>query len=244
MLILKYFFRDVQNFLKKSSHHSYCQMIGISTFISAFVSFGIPTYSFADIYAELDESQKATLQNGQQVLVTQTVGRSWPKVTVYQKIEATPEESMAVMADCDRHVNFFKGILKSKVTQHIDTSTFIVDYTLHLPWPFSNENYSLKNHLSQTNNRSTYLLTWSMVRADTTQDIQGHVRFEELGTGTIMAYQNLVVPNSGFASVIKDQAIQSVKNAAKYLSKQIQNEKLREPTLLQQQIQDLRNALN
>jgi len=220
--------------------HSISQLIRVITFFSLV----IPISSFAQIYSELNDLQKAALQKGDQVFVTENIGHSWPKVTVYQRIEATPEESMAVMADCDRHVNFFKGILKSKVTQYIDISTFIVDYTLHLPWPFSDENYSLKNHLSQINNRSTYLLTWNMVRADTTQNIQGNVRFEELGSGTIMAYQNLVVPDSGFASVIKNQAIQSVKDAAKSLSKQIQNEKLSDPALLQRQIHHLRNALN
>lgn len=196
------------------------------------------------IYDELNDSQKANLQKGEQVVLSQEIGKPWPKVTVYQRLDATPEESMAVMADCDRHLTFFKDILRSTISQRLSKSTFIVDYTLHLPWPLPDEKYTLKDQLSLTSNRSTYLLNWTMVRADTTHDIQGNVRFETLGTGSIMAYQNLVVPDSQLASLMKGRAIQAVKDAAHSLVKQIYNEKKKNPDLLQNQIHSLKEALD
>lgn len=203
-----------------------------------------PVLCQAALYDELSDAQKANLQKGEQVVVAQEVGKPWPKVTIYQRIEATPEESMAVMADCNRHFTFFKNILRSTITQRLNKSTFIVDYTLHLPWPITDEKYTLKDQLSLTQNRSTYLLSWTMVRADTTHDIQGNVRFETLSTGSIMAYQNLVVPDSQFATLMKGQAIRAVKDAAQSLAKQIHNEKKKDPHLLQSQINALNEALD
>lgn len=203
----------------------------------------LSTQSWAGIYDTLNETQKSTLQKGGQVFVAEDVGQAWPKVTVYQRIEASPEEAMAVMMDCDRHSSFFKDILKSKVSKKPDPSTLIVDYTMHLPWPLANENYTLKDQISLINQRSTYLLSWTMLRADSTQDIQGSAHFEALGTGALLAYQNLVVPNTSFAQLVKGQAIQAVKDAANALVKQILLEKTKNPTLLENQVAELRHAL-
>lgn len=198
------------------------------------------------IYDELTDAQKDKIQKGEQVFFTENVaGSEWPRAYVYQRIEATPEESAAVFFDFERHKNFIPNLKKSKISKVIDPRTFEVDYTLKVPTFFlPDEDYTVRNQLSSYDDGASYQIAWKLVRADTTKDSVGNVRFEALGTGTIMGYINFVKPGSSLADMVKGKAMKQVQDTAKAMRRQIETERTKERELLEEQLKALRSALS
>ncbi len=195
-------------------------------------------------YDELTPDQQKAVQNGEQVFLTQDVpGNDWPKAYVYQRMDATPEEAMAVFTDYNLQKSYVPNLIKSQISKQIDKATAQVDYTLYIPWPLPNENYTTQDHVSSYNNGESYRVDWTLVRADTTKSSEGNARFESLGTGTLLAYYSFVVPGSSLAGFVKGKAVDQIKDTVTAVVNQVQNERLNNRDLLDQQIQALRNAL-
>jgi hypothetical protein len=203
----------------------------------------LSSISFATLYDEMTDTQKTALHRGEQVVITEEVGEAWPQVTIYQRIESTPEEAMAVMTDYERHRTLLKDITQSRISKRPTVSTSIVDYIYHLPWPIADENSSLKYEAGTRDHRKSYVLSWSMVRSDRAKTMNGRICFEPLGGGTLLAYQNLIVPGAYLAGLLKGQAERSARQAARDLARQIQHERANDPLLLALQVAALRQTL-
>jgi ribosome-associated toxin RatA of RatAB toxin-antitoxin module len=161
------------------------------------------------------------------------------------RVEATPEESVAVFWDVNDHKNFISNLTKSVITQRVSASVVQADYTLDVPFPASDEDYTVRNTLTGNASKEVYAITWAMVRADTTKKIEGSVRFEKLGTGAIMAYRNFVVPGSGLAGIgaIRDQAMKQVRQTGQAVAKRVVDLRTKQPAKLQAQVEAVRAAL-
>ena len=205
----------------------------------------IASTAWARIYDELTPAQKNAVQNGDQVVLTTPVaGSDWPEIIVYKRIDATPEEALAVASDYELKSSYTPDMSESKITRHLDRATTEVQYEMKA-FLFSID-YTLQNKLSTYAAGASrgYRQDWKMVKGSgKVKDIQGNARFEQLGTGTIMAYTSLIVPNSGSASNFVDHAVSGVRKGTLALVAQIQNERCGNQTLLQKQIQALRAAL-
>ncbi|HLD99275.1 MAG TPA: hypothetical protein VJB59_03390 [Bdellovibrionota bacterium] len=195
--------------------------------------------SAGDIYDRLTQAQQAAIQKGQQVVMVEDVpGVAWPKVTVVQRVSSTPEEAAAVFADYELQPDYLDSMADVRIQKWTDRVTAVVDYTMSLF--ILTVRYTLQNRLSTYEKGKSYRVDWKMVRGESVKDIQGNVRFETLGTGTIMSYFSFINPNTnGF----REKAISMTRDGAASIVRQIEFERIQDQDLLQRQIQRLRSAL-
>lgn len=213
-------------------------MKSIISLIALFISSAV----FAGAFEELKPEDQKKVQNGEQVSYTQDDSSSaWPKITIYERIDSTPEEAAAVFTDYELQKTYIKNILKSKVVKTVDRATVQVAYALDAS--IMTEHYTVEDHVSAYDGNSSYRIDWNFIEADSTEDIVGHVRFERLGTATLMIYYNFVTPGSIFAGAVKNKAMQQVKDTAHAVREQVERERKENQALLQKQLQALRTAL-
>jgi hypothetical protein len=99
----------------------------------------------------------------------------------------------------------------------------------------SDEEYTVRNRLLAERD-GRYRIDWTLVRARSTKDIIGYVRFSPYTnartrrSGTLMEYHNLVTPGSRVASLdfIKNRAMRQVDETAHAIARQAVTERKRE----------------
>lgn len=201
--------------------------------------------------AELTPAQRRTIDMGGQVFLTEDVrGSPWPRVWVYQFIDATPEEAAAVFADYSLHTTYIPNVTKSVIARVVDRATVEVDYVLRLPI-VRDEEYTVRDSLSAAAGGTRYQVEWTLVRASSVKGTTGYVRFERYWNdkvqrdGTLMEYHNFVTPGSRLAGIplIRSRALQQVRGAAAAVAAQVERERRSDHALLTRQLQALRSAL-
>jgi hypothetical protein len=201
--------------------------------------------------AELTPAQRRTIDTGGQVFLTENVrGSAWPRVWVYQFIDATPEEAAAVFADYALHATYVPNVKKSVIGRVIDRTTVEVDYALRLPI-VRDEEYTVRDRLSAPGGGTRYQVEWTLVRASSVKGTEGYAWFERYWNdklqrdGTLMEYHNFVTPGSrlGGIPLIRSRALQQVRAAAGAIATQVERVRTEHPTQLSRQLQALRSAL-
>jgi len=158
----------------------------------------------ASAFDELSDHDQHKLKAGQQVSLytnMQSPYAAWPQGTIYQRIDSTPEEAVAVFFDFKHHSEYLPQVLKSEISSFIDKTTFQVDYAVGIPYvPFglAQETYALEYHLEFDPTDKSYSIAWHLIRPGTfTEYSQGSIRFETMENGgTLMAYDSFVLPYS------------------------------------------------
>ncbi|OFZ17898.1 MAG: hypothetical protein A2X94_12715 [Bdellovibrionales bacterium GWB1_55_8] len=192
-------------------------------------------------YDELTPDQQKTIQRGAQVVLTQDVpGAPWPKITIYQRIDATSEEALAVFADYELQKTYIPDMTESKIAGKVDAATTRVDYVMDLAGEVE---YTTDSRVSTYDNGLSYRMDWTMVEGDSMKEMWGSARFEQLGTGSMIIYHTFIRPTSGFAGWFRKKAIEMAKTGAGKLVQQIQMERKDKPDLLARQLETLRASL-
>jgi hypothetical protein len=195
----------------------------------------------------LSAADSAIIDAGRQIVIVEKVPSSrWPRVTVRQFIDATPEEAAAVFADYERHVLFLPNVRHSKISRVLDSATVEVDYVLDVPL-VSDESYTVRDHLTSDSTVGpppvrTYQVAWTLVRASSTKAADGAAHFAPYREGTLMTYRNLVVPGSRLAGLgfIRGRAQREVEATARAIAEQVAKQRTGDRALLDSQIRALR----
>jgi hypothetical protein len=205
----------------------------------------------AQAASELSPEQRAILDTARQLsIVVDVSGSRWPRTCVYQYIDSSPEEAVAVFTDYERQMAYISSLRKSKISQVLDKRTVEVDYVLDVPI-VADEDYTVRDHLS-SNDSTNYRVDWTLVRASSTKAIEGSARFERYrlpntsSDGTLLAYCNLVTPGSRLAGLgfVRNRAVREVGETTKAIAGQVERERASERSLLEQQVRALRSALS
>ncbi|MGZ3689025.1 MAG: hypothetical protein ACXVBW_12040 [Bdellovibrionota bacterium] len=203
---------------------------------------------FASALSELSADQLKAVQSGQQVSNTVDAGAYWPKVYVYQKLDGAPAEGAAIFFDYAQAKNVFPWIKKSDISNEIDSTTTEVDYTL-TDLTYS-EDYTVRDKLTSysAQDATAYKISWTMVKSESLDAIDGSIRFEALpmpdgSTSVLMAYYSFISPQDIAAKLVKGRAIQRVKDTASKIGAQLVKEKSQFPDWLKSQVQKLQGAL-
>jgi hypothetical protein len=177
----------------------------------------------------------------------------WPKATVYQRIEASPEEAVAVAFDFARHGEFFPGVLQSKVSRYIEKQVVQVDYTVGLSawtWGWGQDHYTLEFVLEAGRLDQSFTLSWYLIRpGQVIEYLQGSVRVEPLAQGgSLMVYEQMVLPYSSYGLAVSNPLSVAVVRSfltasAQGLARQIKREQVLQSCRLIQQVRVLRKAL-
>ena len=195
-------------------------------------------------FDELTPSEQATVEGGG--VAFRSVpddSSSLPKMYLYQLIDATPEECLAVYSDFPLQKSYVPDMLMSDVESRPAANVAIVNFELKTPFPIPNEHYTARVTATQYDGGSSYRSDWKLLHADTTKDTVGSARFEAHGSKTFLAYYNFVTPGTRFASLITGRAAAQVKSTMAAFAGQVTDEKANNPDLLQKQIGELEDSL-
>jgi hypothetical protein len=201
-----------------------------------------PALMASTLLDDLDAKQSEEVARGGQVVILQNVeGKPWPRVRVYQKVEATPQEVAAVFFDYKNAKAYVPKVIKSDVSRQVSPCVAEVDYGVDVPI-LADEYYTALNTLTSEADGG-YLVTWSLVKALQTKSSDGNLRIERWKDGAVIRYTNLVTPSSGMAGILKTPAIEQMKNAVKAIVTRVEKQKADKPAELKEEIRDMEAAL-
>jgi len=198
--------------------------------------------SAGEILQELNPGQQSQVKKGEQILLTDEVeGKPWPRVTIYQVVDATPEEVAAVFFDYEDNKSFVPNILKSSISKKITACTTEIDYGVNVPI-LPDEFYTARNTIKMLS-PDHYRVDWKLVRAVHTKDSVGSFCMEPFDGKALIRYQNLVTPGSSMAGLLRKTAISQMKDAATAIATRAEKLKTANPAQLNKQVEALRAAL-
>jgi hypothetical protein len=201
-------------------------------------------------FQKLTPVEQKTVQDGGQV-VQFGAQKPWPSVTIFQRINATSEESVAVFFDYGNQVKYIPHLTKS-VPSFVSKTVYDVSYQVKLPfipsWMGGTENYTVRDELVTSDNGHAYEVKWNLIpgHGETTKSSIGSAKFEDLGGATLLVYNSYIVPGrtgADFGFVV-DGAKDSVKKAVTSIAKQVEKEKSDDKVLLQTQLEKLKEAFS
>jgi hypothetical protein len=207
-----------------------------------FLLFCCPALMASTLLDDLDQKQIDQVAKGEQICLLEPVeGKPWPKVRIYQKVGASPEEVAAVFFDYKNAKAYVPKLIKSDVSKQVSPCVADVDYGIDVPI-LPDEYYTARNTLTSEADGG-YLVSWSLVKALQTKASEGSLRIERWNDGTVIRYTNLVTPSSGMAGLLKSTAIDQMKNTVRAIVTRVEKQKADKPDDLKVEIRDLESAL-
>jgi hypothetical protein len=203
-------------------------------------------------YASLTTNQRASVERGEPVQVLEPLSTSpWPRSVVFQFIEATPEECAAMLSDYELQAKYIPRMKTSRILRRRSPIETDVQYVIDVP-VYPDERSVSRQQVSTAN--GDYAVRWQTVVSDSAQ--RGSVtsgrasfammtNFRSGKAGTLMVHDQTVIPSSMFARVpyVRNKAIETSRDAAQAIARQIEKERSGDPRLLERQVVQLRQAL-
>ena len=201
-----------------------------------------PALLASSLLEDLDAKQVEEVARGGQVVVLQAVeGNPWPRVRVYQKVSATPQEVAAVFFDYKNAKSYVPNVIKSHISRQVAPCAAEVDYGIDVPI-LPDEYYTALNTLTSETDGG-YLVTWHLVRALQTKASEGNLRIEQWRDGAVIRYTNLVTPSSAMARLLKFIAIEQMKSTVRAIVTRVEKQKSDRPDALKDEVRYLESAL-
>ena len=201
-----------------------------------------PALMASSLLEDLDAKQVEEVARGTQVVLLQQIeGHPWPRVRVYQKVDATPEEVAAVFFDYRNAKFYVPNVIKSEISRQVSPCVAEVDYGIDVPI-LPDEYYTALNSLSLEPDGG-YLVTWNLVRALQTKASEGSLRIERWKEGAVIRYTNLVTPSSVMARLLRSTAIDQMKSTVRAIVTRVGKQKAEKPEALKEEVRDLESAL-
>lgn len=208
----------------------------------AFIAW-VPLLHADSLLDDLDDTQRGELERGGQVVTMQNMeGKPWPRVKLYQRVDASPEDVAAVFFDYQNAKCFIPKVIKSDITRHVSPCILEVDYGIDVPI-LPDEFYTVRNELTAGKDGS-YCVTWNLVRALQTKASEGSLCIERFQEGAVIRYTNLVTPGSSMAVILKIPAIDQMRNTVQAIVRQVERQKREHPDSLKKEILTLQEALS
>lgn len=210
---------------------------GITLFLTLVVAHPV----LAGLAESLGSKELAALQRGEQVMITEEVkDMPWPRVSVYQIVNASPEEAMAVFFDYNNACKFIPNVKSSEISRQINSCSQEVKYSVDVPI-LPDEVYTMRNSLSGT--PKGYRIGWTLLEASTMKAADGSFESEPLGDKCLVRYQNLVDPGSKFAGLLKSFATQQIQATVSAIVDKIESQKTDQPASLKKQVGKFEEAV-
>lgn len=150
-------------------------------------------------------------------------GYPWPRVQVFQRVNATPAQVMAVFFDYNNGHTFIPNCLESKISKQLGPRECEVDYRIDVPI-LPDEAYTVRNALSRATG-GALKVDWRVLKATSILESEGNLVVEPLGEGSILRYTNLVKPSSAAAGLLRGVALGQMKETVQAIV--AQTEKVR-----------------
>jgi hypothetical protein len=185
----------------------------------------------AALLSELSTADQKRVKSGGQVMTSEPLdGYPWPRVRVYQLVQATPAEVMAVFTDYNSGCEFVPNCLKSKISKQISPLVTEVDYVIDVPM-LQDEAYTVRDTLS-AGAGGTLTVKWKVLKATSIEQSEGNLYAEPFGDGaSLIRYTNLVKPSSVAAPLLKGIAMGQMKDTVQAIADQVEKIKAQPQTM-------------
>jgi hypothetical protein len=191
----------------------------------------------------LTPGQLARVERGEPVQVLEAVADSpWPRSTVYQFIEATPEQCAAVLSDYALQSSYIPKLNTSRVLAVHGKDTD-VEYVINIPIYPDERSVSRQRVVASGDE---YRVEWHTVVDSTAKGSVtiGSATFRPMvnkltgKTGTLMIHDQRVSPASMFGRVpmVRNKAVEASRDAAAAIRRQVEHEVTRDPSRLRAQM--------
>lgn len=199
----------------------------------------------------LTPDQRAVVERGEPLQLLEDVPNSpWPRARIYQFIDAAPADAAAVLSDYDRQSEYSPQVKTSRVVRRPAPAEAVVHYVIDIPWYPDEESY-IWQRISCRGDEIDIEWHDAPDAPPPKSKTTGSARFmpwtnQRTGSaGTLMVYEQLVVPSARFAGVgfVKRRAIQASRDAAKAIATRTESERAKSPVLLGAERDTLRVAL-
>ena len=196
----------------------------------------------ASVLDDLTREQRANLEKGDLIVLEQDIpGKPWPRVRIYKKIQATPEQVAAVFFDYNQAKTFIPDVLESRISKKISPGVMEVDYEVDVPI-LANEAYTARNEMKAL--QDGYQASWTLLRALQTKAAEGNLLIEPFENGSsVIRYTNLVTPSSGMAKILKLPAMARMQKTVLAIGQKVEQQKSKNPAELAAQVARLREAM-
>ncbi len=197
-------------------------------------------------------SDTAEIGRGRVVMHQRDVeGTPWPRVRLYRFIDATPEQSVAMLADYSHRHTYLADLKEARIERQVDSGRVeaFFRYASNVPL-VPDVAYTLLDRL-QRDRDGSYSIGWTLRSGERVKRIEGNARFsrwtnpESGRVGTLLTYDNFVVPDFRFASVgvVRRKAIAAMRDAVEAIAVEVERELAHDAPLLERQVAALRVAL-
>jgi hypothetical protein len=212
-------------------------------FLSLVVCLAALPAAKASVLDDLTREQRANLEKGDLVVLEQDIpGKPWPRVRIYKKIQASPEQVAGVFFDYNQAKTFIPDVLESRISKKISPGVMEVDYEVDVPI-LADEAYTARNEMKAL--QDSYQASWTLLRALQTKAAEGNLLIEPFENGTsVIRYTNLVTPSSGMAKILKLPAMARMQKTVLAIGQKVEQQKAKNPAELAAQVARLREALD
>lgn len=178
-------------------------------------------------------------------------GTAWPRVRLYRFVDATPEQSVAMLADYAHRRAYLADLKEVRIDRQLDSGRTEVFFRYASNVPLVPDvSYTLIDQLHRGQDGS-YSIGWILRSGKKVKHIEGNARFSRWTNpvdgrvGTLLTYDNYVVPDFRFASVgvVRQKAIAAMRDAVEAIAVEVERERAHDGPLLERQVAALRLAL-
>ena len=196
----------------------------------------------AGLLDDLTREQRANLEKGDLIVLEQDIpGKPWPRVRIYKKIQASPEQVAGVFFDYNQAKTFIPDVLESRISKKISPGVMEVDYEVDVPI-LADEAYTARNEMKAL--QDGYQASWTLLRALQTKAAEGNLLIEPFENGSsVIRYTNLVTPSSGMAKILKLPAMARMQKTVLAIGQKVEQQKSKNPAELAAQVARLREAM-
>ena len=196
----------------------------------------------ASVLDDLTREQRANLEKGDLIVLEQDIpGKPWPRVRIYKKIQASPEQVAGVFFDYNQAKTFIPDVLESRISKKISPGVMEVDYEVDVPI-LADEAYTARNEMKML--QDCYQASWTLLRALQTKAAEGNLLVEPFeDDSSVIRYTNLVTPSSGMAKILKLPAMARMQKTVLAIGQKVEQQKSKNPAELAAQVARLREAM-
>jgi len=177
--------------------------------LAAFIALASPLAQ-ADILSEVPADSKTQLTAGEVVVTSEDIkGAPWPKLVLYQVVDAPPQVLINLLTDYDAAPAYTPGLISAKILATNADGSKDIEYTVKAPL-LQKISYSVHN--TYVKKGDNFTVNWDLIHSPLAKTSTGSIRVEPYGKNqSLMCYTNFVVPITNLVAGMKGDALKSAK---------------------------------
>ncbi len=195
------------------------------------------------LWERLTPQQQMVLSSGKQVVLEEEVPDSpWPNLTIFQLVKSSSADVAAVFWNSELDTKYLPNCKSVRIldrpSRDVQKAEFILRMPLFLPEELYVSRITIKSPSS-----NVYEISWKVLESLYSKECNGTIRIEPHGDLALFSYQNFVKPRSNFAALLRLPAQAIIVDSVKFLVRQVEAERQKNPQLLAAQLKAIEVAL-